>query len=282
MRARQPDYRGYAVNDGVRIYYEVNGSAPGTVFFVAPHPIVHSGLWKMQVPFMARHFRVIVYDGRGNGRSDRPASGYGLEHVVGDALAVLRELEVGRCALLTEGSASKIAAAVAARHQELVAAMVLLSPRFYGAPTLTPGGWEKWKRRYVVEFDGNVRHMMDSHFREPHSTKLKEDFWGWAHDGNPQVVFTANQELWVDADARPLLPGVRCPVLMIHGRQNREMPYEHSLEGQALVPDASLITIETPGAWPAGRDPVRINLFLREFLVRHLYALSPPAAGAVS
>ena len=86
----------------------------------------------------------------------------------------------------------------------------------------------------------------------------------------------------MEADARPLLPQVRCPVLLIHGRQNREMPYEQSLEGQALLPDSSLVTIETPGAWSAGRDPVRINLVIREFLMRQLFPLSPVAAGAVA
>ena len=34
--------------------------------------IVHSRHWKMQVPYLARHCRVLTFDGRGNGRSDRP------------------------------------------------------------------------------------------------------------------------------------------------------------------------------------------------------------------
>jgi pimeloyl-ACP methyl ester carboxylesterase len=282
MRARQPDQTGYAVNEGVRLYYEVHGSAPQTLLFVAPHPIVHSGIWKMQIPFLARHFRTIIYDGRGSGRSDRPASGHGLEQFVGDALAVLHEVDVPRCALVTEGSASKIVAALAARHPELLAAIVLLSPRFYGAPALTPGEWEEWKRRYIAELDASVRHLIAGHFSEPHSTKLADDFWGWAHDGDPRIIVTANQEFFVEADARPLLPQVRCPVLLIHGRWNREMPYEHSLEGQALLPDARLATIETPGAWPAGRDPVRVNLLIREFLARHLFSLSLAPAKVVA
>jgi hypothetical protein len=49
------------------------------------------------------------------------------------------------------------------------------------------------------------------------------------------------------------------------------MPYEQSLEGQALLPDSNLVTIETPGTWSAGRDPVRINLILREFLLRNAF-----------
>ena len=36
--------------------------------------IIHSRHWKMQIPYLARHCRVVTFDGRGNGRSDRPPS----------------------------------------------------------------------------------------------------------------------------------------------------------------------------------------------------------------
>ena len=41
----------------------------------------------MQVPFLARDDRTVLYDPRGNGRSDRPAADYGIDALVGDALA---------------------------------------------------------------------------------------------------------------------------------------------------------------------------------------------------
>src|SRR6478672_10540074 len=72
-RARQPDRSGYAISgDGLRLYYEVFGDGPRTILFLPCNPISHSRLWKAQVHYLARHFRVVVYDGRGNGRSDHP------------------------------------------------------------------------------------------------------------------------------------------------------------------------------------------------------------------
>lgn len=270
MRAREPEQRGYAVNDGVRIYYEVHGSGPQTVLFIAPFQIVHSRFWKMQVPFLAHHFTTVVYDGRGNGRSDRPASGYSLDTLVQDAMAVVNELGISRCSLVAHASASRTAVALVTRQPELVAALVLLSPRFADAPSCTPGEWDEWKARYVAEYDDAVRHLMEvAVFPEPHSTRLREELWTWAHETHPRIILTAVEECWAHADVRPLLPGVRCPVLLIHGRDDQDVPYEQSLEAQTLLPDSRLVTIETRGHFSAGRDPVRINLMLREFLSRH-------------
>ena len=56
------------------ISYEVFGDEPRTttVLLVPTWSIMHSRFWKAQVPYLARHFRVVTFDGRGNGRSDRP------------------------------------------------------------------------------------------------------------------------------------------------------------------------------------------------------------------
>src|SRR5438132_11313358 len=69
MRARYPDQEGHVDRDGVKIHYEVFGSGERTIFFLPPWAIVHSRIWKAQVPYLARHFRVLTHDPRGNGIS---------------------------------------------------------------------------------------------------------------------------------------------------------------------------------------------------------------------
>ena len=54
-----------------RLFYEVYGEGEETVFLLPTWSLVHSRHWKMQIPYLARHFRVLVMDGLGNGRSDR-------------------------------------------------------------------------------------------------------------------------------------------------------------------------------------------------------------------
>ena len=72
MRARYPDDEGFVENNGVKIGYEVFGSGTPTLLLLPTWTIIHSRFWKLQVPYLARHFRVITFDGPGNGRSDRP------------------------------------------------------------------------------------------------------------------------------------------------------------------------------------------------------------------
>src|SRR5215210_3822045 len=71
-RARYPDEEGFVERDGVRVFYEVYGSGEPTVLLLPTWSIIHSRHWKAQIPYLARHARVVTFDGRGNGRSDRP------------------------------------------------------------------------------------------------------------------------------------------------------------------------------------------------------------------
>src|SRR5262249_60942055 len=74
-RARYPDECGHAGRDGARVYYEAYGKGEPAVLFLPTWEIVHSRTWKFQIPYFARHGRVVTFDRRGNGRSDRTLDG---------------------------------------------------------------------------------------------------------------------------------------------------------------------------------------------------------------
>jgi pimeloyl-ACP methyl ester carboxylesterase len=74
MRARIADGEGFVEHDGVKIHYEIYGDAEPTILLMPSWTLIHKRFWKLQIPYLARHFRVVTYDGPGNGRSDRPWS----------------------------------------------------------------------------------------------------------------------------------------------------------------------------------------------------------------
>ena len=77
-RAREPDAEGWAVRDGIKLAWSRYGSGePGrpTVLLMPTWSIVDSRVWRAQIGYLARHFDVITFDGRGCGRSSSRAGG---------------------------------------------------------------------------------------------------------------------------------------------------------------------------------------------------------------
>jgi pimeloyl-ACP methyl ester carboxylesterase len=96
-RARQPDQQGYVERDGVRVFWERYGEGEPAFLLPPTWEIVHSRSWKCQIPYLARHGRVVTFDPRGNGRSDRPRGydAYRRSEFAADAVAVLNQRASG-------------------------------------------------------------------------------------------------------------------------------------------------------------------------------------------
>src|SRR6266542_414986 len=130
MRARYPDTDGYALRDGVKLFYEVFGEGEPTVLLLPTWSIVHSRHWKMQVPYLAQPFRVVTFDGRGNGRSDRPtaAEAYSVDEFVADALAVMDATDTDRAVIVGFSLGGQRVLQLAALHPERVIAAAFIAP----------------------------------------------------------------------------------------------------------------------------------------------------------
>jgi pimeloyl-ACP methyl ester carboxylesterase len=160
-RARYPDESGYAERGGVKLHYEVYGSGEPTVLLLPTWSIIHSRHWKMQIPYLARHCRVVTFDGRGNGLSDRPETGYDEREFAADALAVMDATGTGRAVIVSLSLGAQRALLLAAGHPDRVAGAVFIAPFLPLAATPVDGppdpwdvelttdeGWAKWNRHY--------------------------------------------------------------------------------------------------------------------------------------
>src|SRR5690242_19215859 len=128
MKAAEPTRDGYTTRNGVRLHWEVYGEGELTVFLLPTWSIIHSRHWKLQIPYFARHCRVLVMDGRGNGRSDRPrdVAAYSDEEFVADAIAVMNDTGTERAALVGLSSGARWGLMIAARHPERVTHLVVI------------------------------------------------------------------------------------------------------------------------------------------------------------
>jgi len=287
MRARYPDAEGFVERDGVRIAYEVFGSGGPSLVFVPIDPLVHSRAWKAQVPYLAREYRVITVDPRGNGRSDRPRSGaaYADTELVADTIAVMDAAGVDRAVLTGICASSWTALMTAAWHPDRCLGVVTIGT---WAPFLTPPtagraaydfdrvldteeGWAKVNRHYMLrDWPGHLEFFFGEMFPEPHSSKQREDCVRWAME-----TTAATNLLFVDApfsaasqeETEAALARVRCPVLTIHGRLDRCQPWQRG-ERVAQLTGGELLLLEGAGHLPNAREPVVVNRAIRDFARR--------------
>ena len=280
-RARYPDSSGYAKRDGVRLYYEVYGSGEPTVFLLPTWSIIHSRHWKMQIPYLARHCRVLTFDGRGNGRSDRPAAGYGEDEFAADALAVMDATATGRAVIVSLSVGAQRALILAAEHPDRVTGAVFICPAVPLASPLedrtrypwdevlpTGEGWAKDNLYYWLrDYRGFLEFFFSQMFTEPHSTKPAEDCIGWGLETTAETLVATEIGNGLDEPAaRELCGRVACPVLVIQGTADA---ITGPGRGIALAAETGgdLVLLEGSGHGPHVRDPVKVNLLLREFAV---------------
>jgi pimeloyl-ACP methyl ester carboxylesterase/predicted glycosyltransferase len=281
-RAREPDESGYVERDGVNLYYEVYGSGEPTVFLLPTWSIIHSRHWKMQIPYLARHCRVLTFDGRGNGRSDRPteAAAYAEREFAADALAVMDATATERAVLVSLSLGAQRALLMAAEQPERVAGAVFICPAVpLGEPPAarrvvarwdeqldTDEGWAKYNRwSWLRDYHGFLEFFFSQMFTEPHSTKPIEDCVDWGLETTAETLIAAQHGEKLDAEAaRDLSSRVRCPVLVIQGTDDA---ITGPSRGIALseATGGELVLLEGSGHGPHVRDPVRVNLLLRDF-----------------
>jgi pimeloyl-ACP methyl ester carboxylesterase/predicted glycosyltransferase len=281
-RARYPDESGRVERDGVNIYYEVYGSGEPTVLLLPTWSIVHSRHWKMQVPYLARHCRVITFDGRGNGRSDRPQdpAAYDEHEFAADALAVMDATGTQTAVIVSFSVGCQRALIMAADHPERVDRAVFIGPAFPGAggPLTEPlkyswdaeldtdEGWAKFNKHYWLrDYRGFLEFFFGRMFTEPHSTKPIEDCVGWGLETTAETLVIGQGVSLQPQPAADLARRVRCPVLVIHGDEDAIISVTRGI-GLAELTNGQVVVLEGSGHGPHVRDPVKVNLILRDFI----------------
>ncbi|RMH39477.1 MAG: alpha/beta fold hydrolase [Deltaproteobacteria bacterium] len=225
------------IANGVRHHVQRLGPTTGApVVFV--HGLVMDNLssWYFTAaPRVARARPVVVYDLRGHGRSDRPATGYTIDVLAADLAALLDALGVFEPIGLAGNSfGGALALAFAARHPERVARMALVDAH---------GGAPDWaeKMAATLELRGDARdRAIAANFRN----------WLGRHSARKRTRLAAAAAALVydttlvdDIRRSPALAGaqlaaVRCPVLALYGEQSDARAAGERLA--AALPDCAL------------------------------------------
>ena len=215
--------------------------------FLPSTPIVHSRQWKGQVPYFSRRHRVVAFDGRGNGRSDRPtdAAAYHDDRFVEDLEAVMDATDTARAVLVGLCTdyvwrAIRFAAGpsgAGARDRRLRRSVSRASHR--PSRTMSPRpprsttscrpyeGWSKYNRHHWRrDYADFARFFFEEITSEPHSTKVIEDAVEWALDGSVDAMIADNDARFPfdQAAVEAICRAVTCPMLLVHGTEDTCQP----------------------------------------------------------
>jgi pimeloyl-ACP methyl ester carboxylesterase/predicted glycosyltransferase len=293
MRAKLPRESGFVERDGVKLFYEIYGEGPETMLFVPPWSIVHSRVYKAQLPYFSDRCRCITYDARGNGKSDRPegVEAYSLDNLVADALAVMDATAVDQAIIVGLSYGGYVTSVLAAYHPKRVKAAILVGTMASVGPEYSYlgqahfhtkrerfEGWDKYNRDYwLLNYPDFAEHFIRQIYPEPHSTRQIEDGIAWASDTTGEVLART-------VEARFTPPGfdiseamyrrINCPMLVVHGDDDQQMPHARG-RAVAELTGAEFVTIAGGGHNPLGRSPAKCNALILDFLDRRLGIPAP-------
>ena len=300
----QPQQECTIERDGVRIAFQGFGDGLRSLLLLPTWSIVHSDFWRAQVPHLMSRYRLITFDGRGNGASDRPedVDSYTGGVMVEDALAVLDAAGIERAAVLSVSLGAYWAALLAANAPDRVAASAFIAPSLplgpqieewsaavasFDTPRSRHEGWQKWNRHYWHEdWRGFLEFFFSRCFTEPDSRPYIDHFIGMGLQTTPTVIaLTEDADDLDEATALALARAIRCPSLVIHGDEDAIAPVAWGIE-LASITGGELHVIRGGGHEPELREADEVNRLLDDFLAR-VWPASPkepdrPEEGADS
>ena len=257
--------------DGTRLYAEVTGEGP-TLLLTQGLGYATWG-WERQVPALAERFRVIAFDNRGAGRSDKPDEPYSIELLADDAAAVIEQLGALPAHVLGFSMGGYVALTLARRHPEAVASLVLVSttcggPGAEGVPAATARAWREASGLDPPEFARRTMPLsfapgwVDAHPAEfEHALAARLDHptpaFAWRRQYDACEEFLAHG---IDVGA------IAVPTLVLHGTADRVVPYANAALLLERIPGARHVALPGAGHLALLERPDEVNTAILDFL----------------
>jgi pimeloyl-ACP methyl ester carboxylesterase len=267
-------------HDGTRIAYATMGKGPPLVR--AAHFLTHlefelnSPVWAPWLAELSSYNTLIRYDQRGCGLSDREVDEISFEANVADLESVIDAAGLQRFALLGSSQGCAISIAYAARHPERVDRIVICGGYARGFAKRNPTPEQVRETRAMHELIelgwGRENPAYRQIFTSQFIPDSKPEQQAWFNELERMSTTPANAvrivSSWASIDVTDLAQQIRCPVLVLHARDDVRMPFEEGRLIAALIPGARFVPLESRNHVLLESEPALARLFaeFREFL----------------
>ncbi|MFE9319894.1 alpha/beta fold hydrolase [Nocardia sp. NPDC052278] len=265
--------------DGAQIAYADTGAPAGrpeaaTVVF--GHGLLFGGwMFQPQIEVLRAHYRCIAIDWRGQGATPATTRGYDMDTLTGDAVAVLRRLEVAPVHWVGLSMGGFIGQRIAARHAALLRTLTLLDS---SAEPEDPNKIGEYKRLALAlrlfgarPILGKIEpHLFGPSFLANPANRPVIDKWA-AGLGRCDRAAVRKAVLGVAdrASVEHEITAITVPTLVVVGAEDTATPPARSERIAELIPDARLRTIADCGHTSSLEQPTAITALLQDFLGDH-------------
>ena len=215
----------------------------------APTAVLHHGLassqhiWDLMLPGLTRRFHVVTFDARGHGSSAKPAAGYGFDHTVADAMAVLRATRARRPLLVGHSWGAMVALELAARHPQALGGVVLVD----GGIARMRDGFASWHEARAALSPPHLAGTPVEEFRA-----MIPMFFGDAVEVTPDVeeIVLAAMRVRPDGTIRPRLRRAN-HLRILHAIWEQDPP---ALHARLKTPALAILARGGDASWDARRS----------------------------
>ena len=260
----------YVKSDGIHIAYQVLGEGPFDLLFVPGFISNVEATWRS--PDLSAFFRrlasfcrLILFDKRGTGMSDRGSQIFTLEQRMHDVQAILDEVGSKQAALFGVSEGGPMSLLYAATYPQRTSALVLYGSyaKRSWAPDY-PFGWneQQWQRVLDdIEHHWGTPQALSIAMRLPSAAddrdtaeRIASYFRASASPGAAAAIMRMNREI----DVRHVLSATRVPTLVLHRASDQVIDMQHARYLAQHIPGAKLIEFpgEVHSPWLGDRDAV--------------------------
>lgn len=256
--------RAYAEIPEGQIHYRTAGTGPPLLLL--HQSVCSSDEYTRVIPILSKDYMVIAMDTPGYGESDKPPRPYEIPDYARSVVTFLDSLHINKTSVAGHHTGADIAVELAAMYPERVDKLVLSGCPFSpeSSESLTPD-IAKLFQPMKIEADGS------------HLLKVWEKAKTYSNDAPLEIYYEIALEYlkagprgeeahWASAkyDTRPKLPLIKCPTLVLSGRDDVFFPVVDEIRN--LVPRARSIIIDGEGTGPAGIVRIRPEAFAEAIL----------------
>ncbi len=199
------------VND-INMYYEIHGDGEPLVLIVGLGTDISE--WDGIIRWLAQKYKVVAFDNRGAGRTDKPDTSYSIETMAHDTAELMQTLGIQLAHLLGISMGGRIALALALRYPTSVKKLVLVST--------SARSIKNWRRYFFGMLSSAP--IFRSKYPQPHYAFMRQR----------QASFVYN--------CTDQLHEIQIPTVILHGKKDKIVPYKLAEEMHAGIKGSKMLT----------------------------------------